>query len=87
MQDPGLEAWGSFSEVAEEESDASFSLAGREAGKRAFELDVLNVSHPKGHFATWKDQLAGTKLLLLPPGAKKLQEAPTPGLSSASSLR
>lgn len=47
-QDPGLEAWESFSEVSEEESDAAFSLVGGETGKRAFGLDFLRCQPSQG---------------------------------------
>lgn len=47
-QDPGLEAWESFSEVSEEESDVAFSLAGGETGKGAFGLDFLRCQPSQG---------------------------------------
>lgn len=47
-QDPGLEAWESFSEVSEEESNASFSLVGRETGKGGFGLDISRCQPSQG---------------------------------------
>jgi len=65
-QDSGLEAWESFSEVLEEESNASFSLAGTEARKGAFELDVLRCQPSQGTLchversAGWDQSAAAT---------------------------
>lgn len=77
-QEPGLEAWESFSEVSEEEADASFSLAGGETGKGALGLDVLGCQ-PSQEISQGE---AATLLLL---GSKRLWEAPIPGLPSTSS--
>lgn len=77
-QEPWLEAWESFSEVSEEEANASFSLAGGETGKGAFGLDVLRYQPFQG---TSQGEAANVLLL----GSKRLWEAPIPGLPSTSS--